>query len=92
MPVYEWDEHNIGHIARHNVTPQEVERAMLDPRRLPTRAYSTPTQRRLAMMGETDRGRLLFVVYTYRGQGRDQSIRVVSARDANRDERPAYYR
>ena len=25
----DWDEHNINHIAKHNVTPEEVEEALL---------------------------------------------------------------
>ena len=27
MREFEWDEHNVGHVARHGVTPEEVEEA-----------------------------------------------------------------
>ena len=63
---------------------------MRDPRRIRARAYDVPGERRHAIVGLTERGRLLWVCYTFRGQGRDQRVRVVTARPAHHSERDAY--
>ena len=83
MPEFEWDEHNVAHIAVHGVTPEDVEEALGDPNRKEFVAYDTQTERRRAYVGETATGRLLFVVLTQRGE----KLRVVTARDAKRTER-----
>jgi uncharacterized DUF497 family protein len=86
MPEFEWDDGNVEHIERHGVTPQEVEEALLDSRRHGTGAYSTAGERRSAVVGATEDGRILFIVYTWR-HGR---IRVVTARDADQAQRRRY--
>lgn len=85
---FEWDDANVGHIARHGVTPAEAEEALLDPRRLGMQAYQVKGEPRWAALGGTEAGRVLFVVYTKRGP----NIRVITARDAERDERRRYRR
>lgn len=62
--MLEWDETNIRHIARHNVTPQEAEEAIGDERRTRAGAYDVAGERRYAITGRTLRGRLLTVVFT----------------------------
>lgn len=87
MPVieFEWDDvdnpaGNVAHLAeRHGITPDDVEEAMADPRRFPAPAYSMDTERRRGMVGATTDGRILFVVYTQRGN----KLRVISARRAD---------
>ncbi len=86
--MYEWDDANMAHIARHNVTPDEAEQAMADPQRVVLPSYDTTAEARFAFVGVTDAGRALFVVLTLRG---DQ-FRVVTARDAHRSERRQYER
>jgi uncharacterized protein len=76
--VFDWDEHNIGHIARHNVSVDEAEEAMTDPRRVHTDAYNTPFEERYAVIGNTSGERILFVMFTKR-RGR---FRGGMARDA----------
>src|SRR5215213_7765115 len=39
--MFEWDDRNTAHIARHNVTPREAEEAMADPRRRLSRCRRT---------------------------------------------------
>ncbi len=77
--MFAWDEHNIEHIARHGVGPGEAEEALVDPRRIIVPAYSVATERRQAVLGATEVGRVLFVVFTRR-RG---LIRVITARDAS---------
>jgi uncharacterized DUF497 family protein len=84
----EWDAANEGHIARHGVTPEEVEEALTDPRRIGAPAYSTEGERRWALLGATGDRRVRYVVYTRRGD----RLRVVTARDATALQRRRYRR
>lgn len=59
---------------------------MLDPRRIGMPAYNVEGERRWALLGATEEGRQLFVVYMRR-RGR---IRVVSARNATAGEKRRY--
>jgi uncharacterized protein len=85
---FDWDDGNIQHIARHNLFPQEVEAALLDPRRVGVSSRKSPQEKRWAMLGSTSEGRILFVVFTRR----DGFIRVVTARDATDQEKRTYRR
>lgn len=86
---FDWDAHNEEHIARHHVTADEAEEAVLDPSRVPFTAHRGPHgQRRAALVGATEAGRLLFVVLEKRGQ----AFRVVTARDAQPSEKRRYRR
>ena len=77
---FEWDEANSSHIARHQVTPEEAEQVLSnDPFDL---SYETAgTEERWTVIGHTDNGRVLLVVWTLRG---DDVVRVVTAREASR--------
>jgi uncharacterized DUF497 family protein len=86
--MFEWDDGNIDHIAEHGLEPEDVEDALLDPRRLGTPAYNRGGEIRRAVLGATSAGRILFVVVTTR----DAMLRVVTARDATRDEQRRYRR
>lgn len=68
--------------------PQEAEDALLDPRRVGAAAYSVAAERRSAVIGATQAGRVLFVVYTWRGR----KVRIVTARDADQAQRRRYRR
>ncbi len=85
---FDWDEGNAEHLARHDVTPEEAEEALLDPRRIGASAYRTATERRSAAIGATEDGRVLFVVFT-RHAG---NVRVIAARGATPAERRRYRR
>ena len=85
---FEWDDANEEHIAEHGIMPDEAEEALSDAHRKNQPAYNTPTERRRGVLGATEDGRILVVIYTYR-RG---AIRVVTARDANEAERRRYRR
>ena len=76
---FEWDDANRDHVARHGVTPDETEQALLnDPISL---EYQTDRgEPRWVSVGPTDATRFLVVVWTVRGP----AIRVVTAYPANR--------
>ena len=80
---FQWDEWNIEHIAKHDVTPQEVEEA----------CYNQPICRKTKdglylVYGQTDTGRYLFIVVRYKYKG---LIYVITARPMTENEQK-YYR
>lgn len=82
---YDWDEHNEGHIALHNVVPREVEEVLAnDPIRIRVEVVSG--EKRILELGHTSAGRVLFVVWTPRGE----RTRPVTAYDAKRGVRAQY--
>lgn len=84
--MFEWDEYNSAHIEEHGLAPEDVEEALLDPRRLGVSAYNVVGEERRGTLGTTGTGRILFVVVTRRGD----AVRVVTARDANDWEKRRY--
>ncbi|MDF2718205.1 MAG: hypothetical protein K0R28_5130 [Paenibacillus sp.] len=85
MSLFIWDEENIQHIVRHNVEPFEAEDALMDPQRIKFSAHSG----NLGIIGSTEDGRRLVVIYIKKVMGK---IRVITARDATESEARAYRR
>lgn len=73
----------------HGVDPSEVEEAVLDPRRLKSDARNMFGERREALIGATDGGRILHIVYTRRG---GEKVRPITVRDADGTEKRRYRR
>lgn len=85
---FEWDKHNSEKIkTKHDVTPVECEEVFFN---LPVIAGDdekhSEIENRFYVLGQTDSGRLLFLVFTVR-KGK---LRVISARDMNKKERRVY--
>ena len=71
---FDWDEENIGHLSRHEVTPDESEQVIQNrPVDLGTELRNG--EERVAQVGETDAGRILIVVTTMK----NKKIRVITA-------------
>ena len=88
---FEWEEGadgNVEQIAAHRVTPTEAEDAILDADRLRVPAQRDPVERRYAILGATEAGRVLFVVYTIR----DGAYRVITVFDASETQKRQYRR
>jgi len=79
---FEWDEHNVGHLARHQVDALEAEQAILN-RPLDLGSHIRNGEKRIAVIGETNAGKILAVVVTLRGR----NVRVITAWKANREYR-----
>jgi uncharacterized DUF497 family protein len=77
---FDWDEANSGHIARHGVSPSEVEQVLANDPLVMLAVQKRSGEERTLCAGLTDTGRALQVVYTFR-RGR---IRVVTAHPAKR--------
>lgn len=85
---FDWDKGNQGkNWGRHKVTDQECEEVFFDSQSLVyyDKAHSVKEKRYYAL-GSTFAGRKLFIVYTLRGE----KIRVISARNMNKNERREY--
>lgn len=85
---FQWDAGNLDkNWIKHQVTNGECEEAFFDPhKRLFHPAPRTDRETRYGLIGRTKDKRLLFVVFTIRGQ----AVRVISARDLNKREQGLY--
>jgi uncharacterized DUF497 family protein len=84
-PEFDWDEHNIRHVARHGVTPTEVQEAVTGRHVIPG-PVEVHGENRWALYGTTAAGRPLAVVYTVRAE----RIRVVTAHTMHASDRRKY--
>jgi uncharacterized DUF497 family protein len=81
---FEWDEGNREkNWQKHQVTTEEAEEAFLDKKNVVlSDIRHSENEERYVLIGKTKQGRMLFTVFTFRGE----RIRIISARDANRKE------
>lgn len=86
---FAWDDANRTHfINNHGVSPEEAEEAVLDPHAIGADASNTVNERRGAVIGATEEGRILYIVFTWRSE----RIRIISAWDADVAEKRRYRR
>jgi hypothetical protein len=85
---FEWDEGNIKkNWERHRVSHIECEEIFFNrPIILRKDEPHSASEDRYFVLGKTDAGRLLFIVFTLRSN----KIRIISARDMNRKEKKIY--
>lgn len=84
---FEWDEANVEHIARHNVSPAEAEEIFFDTKNvLDEDIEHSIAENRFIIIGKTKGKRLLYQIFTKRGN----KIRVISSRDINKKEVELY--
>lgn len=86
---FEWDEHNVDHIARHDVEPWEAEEAVADVGRVSLPSRGRP---RAGAIGMTEDGRVLVVIVERVERAEGPMRRVVTARDATNNEKGSYRR
>lgn len=86
--AFEWDKGNKDkNWISHQVTHEECEEIFYDPQKRVLRdEIHSGQEERYLIIGKTKKERLLFAVFTER-EGR---LRVISARDLNKKERPLY--
>lgn len=85
---FDWDEANLGkNWKKHHVTPWECEQAFFNlPLVVTEDSTHSLTEARYYVLGQTDSGRKLFLVFTVR----NKKVRVISARDMSVKERRTY--
>lgn len=85
LPQFEWDEHNEDKLLlNHNVSAAEAEQCFANPHPAPRRVGED-----LLMLGVTDGGRMVFLVYEQKPKG---VVRVYSAREQTDKERRTFRR
>lgn len=84
VTALDWSEETVAHIARHHVTPDEVESLCFSEEAIIERGRGEDIY---YVTGQTDAGRYLFVVVRYLGRGR---ARAITARDMEKMERARY--
>ena len=86
---FEWDEGNsYKNWIKHRVRNTECEQVFFNqPLLIGDDEEHSQTERRWYLLGKTDAGRLLFVIFTIRGA----LIRIISARDMSKKEGRIYY-
>jgi hypothetical protein len=85
---FDWDESNLAkNWEKHQVTPWECEQAFFNvPLVVADDLAHSAKESRYYVLGQTDAGRRLFVVFTIR----KRQVRVISARDMSPKERRTY--
>jgi len=80
---FEWDDNNIQHIARHHLSPDEVESMAFDDEPWIKKGRKGTRY----MLGYTVSGRYLFIVYVLMGKG---TARVITAMDIDEKTKKLY--
>lgn len=75
---FEWDDGNVGHLARHGILPFEAEDAILDPHAIMVEIQAE-SEECVKAVGVTAGGRIIVVVFTLRGE----AIRPITACEAS---------
>lgn len=83
--MFDWNNSNINHIAKHGVNPVEAEQVILNEP-IDLEYQRRGEESRTVQVGETNRGRILVVVTTWR----NGLIRVVTAFPAKKPLRDVY--
>jgi uncharacterized protein len=84
---FDWDAGNRDkNELAHQVTTEEAEQVFSNRPILRGAAKQNRGESRMAVIGQTDAGRVLTVVFTVRGN----RVRVISARDVSRKQRRLY--
>lgn len=84
---FEWDKGNAGKNKKHGVDDAESEEPFFDPHKVVLKdALHSGDEERFVLLGKTKKERILYVVFAKR----EKKIRIISARDLNRKERPLY--
>lgn len=82
-----WDSGNLEHIKKHKVNYRECEEALLNRPLLVNKDEAhSHIEKRYQALGKSNKERLLFVVFTVR----NNTIRILSARDQNKKEKRTY--
>jgi uncharacterized DUF497 family protein len=84
--IFDWDEANIEHLARHEISPVEAEQ-VLDGFIVELFVEQHPIDGiRIRVIGQTSRERILIMVITWRGE----AVRAITGFDAPRAAKQRY--
>ena len=84
---FDWDESNRSHLARHRISRSEFEQVMRNAPLFVEFSDESGEERWYAV-GATERLRVLYLVFTYRGE----RVRPITGWNANKKLRETYFR
>jgi uncharacterized DUF497 family protein len=84
---FDWDDANLRHLARHRISRLEFEKAIAN-RPIIVDFSNESGEERWFAIGATDNVRILFLIYTYRGD----RIRPITGWDASKEMRESYFK
>src|SRR5260370_34427032 len=87
--LFDWDAHNIDHLAQHDVRPQEAEEALASDVMDLDHNITADGEERWTAVGQTLAGRLLVIVWTVLEDG---SYRPITAYPATKGLEAVYFR
>ncbi|MFQ5771482.1 MAG: BrnT family toxin [bacterium] len=79
-----WDQETVDHIAKHAVSPEEVEQVLFNDDEVPV--IMRGKENKYLTYGKTDNGRFLFVGWA----ARHRKTRIITARDMTKKEKQFY--
>lgn len=84
---FQWDEGNgLKSFVKHGITSEQSEQVFFHPYVLKPDKRHSALEDRLNLIGKTDSGKVLFMSFTVR----NNKIRIISARSADKKERKVY--
>ena len=87
---FEWDHGNQAKCQKHGVSVAEIEELFRQEVYVEPDPRHSMHEERFKAIGRSAKGRLIFVVFTFRKRGRSQLIRPISARPMHKKEIRAY--
>ena len=84
---FDWDDANLRHLARHHISRLEFEQANAN-RSIIVDFSNESGEERWFAVGATDNVRILFLIYTFRGD----RIRPIAGWDASKALRESYFK
>ena len=89
---FNWDGANLGHTAKHGVTPDEIEHLFRNDPMVYPDPYPASLETRWRAIGKNQHGRFVFVVFRIVGHEDVLVVRPISARYMHKKEIEAYVR
>ena len=87
---FDWDEGNRSKCQKHGVSPAAIEELFRQPIAVLPDPVHSKSEERFEAIGKTDRGRGIFVVFTFRMRRGKRLIRPISARYMHKKEMDHY--
>ena len=87
---FDWDEGNRAKCEKHGLSVSTIEDLFARPLAILPDAAHSQSENRFRAIGRTDKGRAVFIVFTFRRKGDEVLIRPVSARYMHKKEIEAY--
>ena len=87
---FEWDKGNRAKCEKHGLSVATIEDLFTRPLALLPGEADSQREERFRAIGHTDKGRRVFIVFTFRRKGDDVLIRPISARYMHKKEVDAY--